>query len=70
MRKSVTITIDAEGAAFADSPAGEVTRILKKLSEKIDDDDFLLADVTGAGFFLFDSNGNRCGKANFFLEYK
>ena len=52
----VTVTIETDNAAFDDNPA-ETSRILRKLSAALLD----CPPVPGAGWPLFDVNGNRVG---------
>jgi hypothetical protein len=57
--RSVTITIQMEGAAFADDEDGELFRILNRLAEQA-------AAGNDIGGSLRDSNGNRCGQVSVF----
>ena len=61
--ESVTITIETGSAAFADSPASEVARILRDLASRFERDGasycLTLRDING--LTLRDINGNRCG---------
>lgn len=47
------ITINVRGAAFEDSPTGEIARILREMADRIEQ----------TGFFPVprDINGNKCG---------
>lgn len=63
----LTITIDTSNDAFADNPAPEVARILRRLAERLEDG--ALGDPIGRVFHpafgygarLYDVNGNTCG---------
>jgi len=50
----ITITIQTGNAAFADYPSAEITRILRKLAQRFEQDG-IPPDV------LLDVNGNRVG---------
>ncbi len=51
----ITIVIETGNAAFDDSPASEIARILRELAEKFE-------QYGGRQFEkLYDVNGNRCG---------
>jgi len=68
MKRYVKISICVENAAFDDDPSMEVSRILNTAARKIDQDDFDAIDEGSSGFFLFDSNGNKCGMVQFVKE--
>lgn len=54
------VTIDCDNAAFGDDPAIEVARILRELSQEVDDG----TPVPPRGAKrLHDFNGNRVGEA-------
>ncbi len=53
--ESVTITIETGSAAFEDSPASEVARILRDLASRFE------RDGASPCLTLRDMNGNRCG---------
>lgn len=53
MAEIFTLTINTDSAAFDETPASEITRILRKAADQVD-----------AGIFegnLYDINGNKCG---------
>ena len=53
MAERFTIVIETRGAAFADTPASEVARILREMADRMED----------RGIFPVprDINGNKCG---------
>lgn len=55
---TITITINADNAAFQDSPVEEVTRILYGIKDAVD----LRSLETEQSANLRDSNGNTVGK--------
>ena len=55
--KGIRLLIDTRNAAFEGNPNGEVARILRKLSERIDEGVFLTATHQN----LIDINGNTVG---------
>jgi hypothetical protein len=58
----LTIVIETDNAAFADSTAGrEVARILRKLADQVED----WPGVNTFSIGLRDLNGNTVGKADF-----
>lgn len=52
-----SITIKTDNAAFADDPAPEIARILRRLADRLE------ADGVAPERVLFDVNGNRVGEA-------
>lgn len=54
MSERITIEIETAGAAFEDSTASEIARILRKLASRFENDGIPPAS-------LHDVNGNRCG---------
>jgi len=59
----ITITIDMGNAAFEESRAAEVARMLRELATKLDRDDGLQEMCWHGGKHrLRDINGNTCGK--------
>ena len=62
MGKKFCVEIKIENDSFAEVPQFEVARILNTIAKKLDENDFVdYRDDNG--FLLFDSNGNKCGKA-------
>lgn len=61
MTKKFIVEIELGNAAFEPSAEYEVARILNTVARKLDESDFIPRH--DHGFFLFDSNGNKCGKA-------
>lgn len=57
-----SLTIDCGNAAFDETPASEVARILRELAHRLEQDG-VLSSEHGNAFRLFDSNGNRVGLA-------
>lgn len=55
--EKVEITIETGSAAFADEPATEIARILRKVAERFERDGAL-----PDGMPLQDVNGNTCGR--------
>jgi|LakMenEpi03Aug12_release.lakeMendotaPanAssembly.Ray.scaffolds.fasta_scaffold5026666_1 hypothetical protein len=55
--KKFIVEIQLDNDAFNPLPHLEVARILNTVARKIDEDDF----QDDAGFFLFDSYGNKVG---------
>jgi hypothetical protein len=68
MTKKFIVEIELGNAAFDPSPDYEVARILNTVARKLDETDFEPQHENG--FFLFDSNGNKVGKAFLKLEDK
>jgi hypothetical protein len=64
MKRFINVKIYVDNAAFSDAPGMEVSRILNTVARKIDDSDFDESSVKDNGFFVFDSNGNCCGKVS------
>ena len=54
--KSFTMQMDTENAVFADDPAAEIARILRKLADRIES-----AGNSDTGGRLLDANGNAVG---------
>jgi hypothetical protein len=59
--KKFIVEIKIDNDAFHPIPQYEVARILNTVAKKIDESDF--DPEQSNGFYLFDCNGNRCGKA-------
>jgi hypothetical protein len=68
MTKKFIVEIEIENAAFEPSAEYEVARILNTVARKLDETDFVPRHNNG--FFLFDSFGNKVGKAFLKLEGK
>lgn len=54
--ENITISIETGNAAFADSPASEIARILRDLAKRFE------RDGASSCLTLRDINGNRCGR--------
>jgi hypothetical protein len=60
MSERISVTLETNGnAAFEDSPATEIARILREAAKRIENGDF---GSDGDGFRLNDINGNKCGR--------
>ena len=58
----LTITIDTSNDAFADNPAPEVARILRRLAQRLEDKTvFDSFPYPRSAASLYDVNGNACG---------
>jgi len=53
-----SVIISTGNDAFADDPISEITRILRKLADRLDDETTAGPDLTGQ---IADENGNPCG---------
>jgi hypothetical protein len=62
-RKTITIIIETDGAAFDDHEAGEVSRILRTLCR-----DLCADNLTPGQNGLYDINGNTTGQCNVELQ--
>lgn len=59
-----TLTIDCGNAAFDPAPDYELARILRSIADRLEGLDLDADTVVN----LYDTNGNRCGTANFDTE--
>lgn len=58
MARNISITIESNGnAAFADNPDLEVADILRKLADRLEQDDLRMGTTR-----VNDVNGNKCGE--------
>ena len=64
MSRKFIVEIEVDNDAFYPLPHLEVARILNTVARKIDEDDF----KHDAGFFLFDSYGNKVGTTKYVEE--
>lgn len=53
--ENITITIETSGAAFDETPASEIARILRQLATRFERDGIPAEK-------LYDVNGNACGR--------